>query len=168
MIRAIHHGSGYWFFYPSRIQGSKRHRIPDPDKQHWKEFKVVKGAVNIQCRTKLFRLHIFYEKTWRFLPSQRCESPVGGWKQQQQRWHFTWPWRPLRGWHVIRRGHGRRCLDSLPALSRPGTGGGKTGQGRLPGRPWSLGVLRGGRAAQGAVSLLRGSVSPSCQRSEGE
>ncbi len=22
-------------FYPSRIQGSKRHRIPDPDPQHW-------------------------------------------------------------------------------------------------------------------------------------
>ncbi len=33
------------FFYPSRIQGSKRHRIPDPDPQHWKiSFKGVEFA----------------------------------------------------------------------------------------------------------------------------
>ncbi len=34
-------GSGCWHlltFYPSRIQGSKRHRIPDPDPQHWFPF----------------------------------------------------------------------------------------------------------------------------------
>jgi hypothetical protein len=24
-----------WIFYPSRIQGLKRHRITDPDPQHW-------------------------------------------------------------------------------------------------------------------------------------
>ncbi len=32
------HGSGFWFFTlsGSRIQGSKRHWIPDPDPQHWK------------------------------------------------------------------------------------------------------------------------------------
>jgi hypothetical protein len=32
MIRVIHPGSGsrILIFYPSRIQGSKRHRIPDP------------------------------------------------------------------------------------------------------------------------------------------
>ncbi len=36
MIRDAHPGSGSWFFTlpGSRIQGSKRHRIPDPDPQH--------------------------------------------------------------------------------------------------------------------------------------
>jgi hypothetical protein len=34
MIRNIHPGSG--FFHPrSQIQGSIKHRIPDPDPQHW-------------------------------------------------------------------------------------------------------------------------------------
>ncbi len=28
-------------FYPSRIQGSKRHRIPDPDPQHWNVPDIV-------------------------------------------------------------------------------------------------------------------------------
>ncbi len=27
-------------FYPSRIQGSKRHRIPDPDPQHWLRWQL--------------------------------------------------------------------------------------------------------------------------------
>ncbi len=38
MLWVVHPGSGSWFFtYPgSRIQGSERHRIPDPDPQHWK------------------------------------------------------------------------------------------------------------------------------------
>ncbi len=37
MIRVVYPGSGYRIriFYPSRIQGSKRHRIPDPDTQQW-------------------------------------------------------------------------------------------------------------------------------------
>jgi hypothetical protein len=35
MIRVVHPGSGLLSFYPSRIQGSKRHRIPDPDPKHW-------------------------------------------------------------------------------------------------------------------------------------
>ncbi len=37
MIRVVHPGSRIRIltFYPSRIQGSKRHRIPDPDPQHW-------------------------------------------------------------------------------------------------------------------------------------
>jgi hypothetical protein len=30
MIRDVHPGIGILVFYPSRIQGSKRHRIPDP------------------------------------------------------------------------------------------------------------------------------------------
>jgi hypothetical protein len=36
MIRVVHPGSRIRMltFYPSRIQGSKRHRIPDPDPQH--------------------------------------------------------------------------------------------------------------------------------------
>ncbi len=36
MIRDVHPGSGSWFITNpvSRIQGSKRHRIPDPDQQH--------------------------------------------------------------------------------------------------------------------------------------
>ncbi len=36
MVRVVHPGSGSWFFtHPgSWIQGSKRHRIPDPDPQH--------------------------------------------------------------------------------------------------------------------------------------
>ncbi len=31
-------------FYPSRIQGSKRHRIPDPDPQHWRNGSTGKKA----------------------------------------------------------------------------------------------------------------------------
>jgi len=34
MIRVVHPRSGSWYFYPSRIQRSKRHRIPNPDQQH--------------------------------------------------------------------------------------------------------------------------------------
>jgi hypothetical protein len=36
MIRVVHPGSGCWLstLPGSRIQGSKRHRIPDPDPQH--------------------------------------------------------------------------------------------------------------------------------------
>jgi hypothetical protein len=33
--RVVYPGSGILIFYPSRIQVSKRHRIPDPDSQHW-------------------------------------------------------------------------------------------------------------------------------------
>jgi hypothetical protein len=39
MIRVVHLGSGspirILILYSSRIPGSKRHRIPDPDPQHW-------------------------------------------------------------------------------------------------------------------------------------
>ncbi len=39
MIQVVHQGSGSgsWFltYTVYRIQGSKRHRIPDPDPQHW-------------------------------------------------------------------------------------------------------------------------------------
>ncbi len=35
-------------FYPSRIPGSKRHRIPDPDPQHWfLEYKLRIGFCNL-------------------------------------------------------------------------------------------------------------------------
>jgi hypothetical protein len=38
MIRIVHYpGTGSRYFYPSRIQGSKRPRIPDPDPEHWKK-----------------------------------------------------------------------------------------------------------------------------------
>jgi hypothetical protein len=42
MILVVHPGSGsrILIFYTSRIQGSKRHRIPDPDPQLWL-FKVI-------------------------------------------------------------------------------------------------------------------------------
>ncbi len=37
MIRVVHSGCRIriLIFYPSQIQGSRRHRIPDPDPQHW-------------------------------------------------------------------------------------------------------------------------------------
>ncbi len=39
MIRVVHPASciRILIFYPSRIQGSKRHRIPDLDPQHWEK-----------------------------------------------------------------------------------------------------------------------------------
>jgi hypothetical protein len=34
-----------FFSYPgSRIQGSKKHRIPDPDPQHWKKYMYMVGT----------------------------------------------------------------------------------------------------------------------------
>jgi hypothetical protein len=38
-------------YFGSRIQGSKRHRIPDPDPQHWSARNVVKN------KPKLFKLY---------------------------------------------------------------------------------------------------------------
>jgi hypothetical protein len=35
MIRVVHPGSGLFTHPGSQIQGSKRHRIPNPDPQHW-------------------------------------------------------------------------------------------------------------------------------------
>ncbi len=35
-------------FYPSRIQGSKRHRIPDPDPQHFQELNFRKIFTHFQ------------------------------------------------------------------------------------------------------------------------
>jgi hypothetical protein len=32
-------------FYPSRIKGSKRHRLPDPDPQHWYSFSCMRPGV---------------------------------------------------------------------------------------------------------------------------
>ncbi len=48
MIRDVYSGSripDQDFFIPylgSQIQGSKKHRIQDPDPQHWEEHKCVK------------------------------------------------------------------------------------------------------------------------------
>ena len=38
----------------SRIQGSKRHRIPDPDPQHWKQLKNSKTCRNASLGLDLF------------------------------------------------------------------------------------------------------------------
>ncbi len=35
MIRVVHPGSGSWFFTHPRLPGSKRHRVSDPDPQHF-------------------------------------------------------------------------------------------------------------------------------------
>ncbi len=61
MIRDIHPGSGFWFFsHPgSRIQGIKRHRIPDPDSQHWKNVWTPPA-----CAFFLF-LFILWLDSWR-------------------------------------------------------------------------------------------------------
>jgi hypothetical protein len=41
----VHPGSGsrILIFYSSRIEGSKRHRIPDPGPQHWYNYIVFKA-----------------------------------------------------------------------------------------------------------------------------
>ncbi len=46
MVRIVHPGIRILIFYPSRIQGSKRHRIrnPDPDPQHWQNGSTGKKA----------------------------------------------------------------------------------------------------------------------------
>jgi hypothetical protein len=38
MIQDVHPGSGSWFFTHPGSTGQKRHRIEDPDPQHWKIF----------------------------------------------------------------------------------------------------------------------------------
>ncbi len=59
MIRVVHPGSGSWFFtHPvSRIQGPKRHRIPDPDpfynRTYKKKFMIDNFLLN---KGYLFRL----------------------------------------------------------------------------------------------------------------
>ncbi len=60
MIRVYHPGSGSCFYPPeSRIQGSKRHRIPDP--QHW-------------------RRHVVFSCwAWYFLPIRGWSPTVGQW-----------------------------------------------------------------------------------------
>jgi hypothetical protein len=49
MIRIVHPGSGSWFFtHPgSRIQGSKRHRIPDPE--HLYSFSCMWRGILFLC-----------------------------------------------------------------------------------------------------------------------
>jgi hypothetical protein len=43
MIWVVHPGPQIRMltFYPSRLQGSKRHRIPDPDPQHCRKYKKL-------------------------------------------------------------------------------------------------------------------------------
>jgi hypothetical protein len=53
IIRYVHPGSGSWFVthLGFRIQGSKRHRIPDPDPQHW--IPVLYNTVGAQSIARL-------------------------------------------------------------------------------------------------------------------
>jgi hypothetical protein len=46
MIRVVNPGSGFHFLpiLDPRIQGSKRHRIPDPDPQHCPYYMISKGS----------------------------------------------------------------------------------------------------------------------------
>jgi hypothetical protein len=59
MIRVVLSGSRSQFliFYPSRILGSKRHRIPDPDPLHWKKLQIhLIGRVEVDFRDPLVAL----------------------------------------------------------------------------------------------------------------
>ncbi len=82
MIRDVHPGSGsrIQIFHPSRIHGSKRHRIPDP--QHWIIYDFPPHAVhrhegkksrkkvgNDLCVAKIY--------LWKRLNSRRFESGFG-------------------------------------------------------------------------------------------
>ncbi len=64
MIQVVHPGSGSWIriliftHLGSRIQGSKRHRIPDPDPQHlfqMRRFQLGDDAVDLQA---------IYDRIW--------------------------------------------------------------------------------------------------------
>ncbi len=58
MIRVVHPGSRIWMLtstHPgSRIQGSKRHRIPDPDPQH-----CMKDLI-LQCNMTFVKLYLLH------------------------------------------------------------------------------------------------------------
>jgi hypothetical protein len=67
MIQVVHPGTGSWIFTQtgSRIQGSKRHRIPDPDPKHWQEGKINGGKVPYlpilkESRQMLWCLYVKY------------------------------------------------------------------------------------------------------------
>jgi hypothetical protein len=54
-------GSEIWdpekIYSGSRIQGSKRHWIPDPDLQHWTIFLILASRLGIY--KSVFRIHMF-------------------------------------------------------------------------------------------------------------
>jgi len=60
MIRVVHPGSGCWLsIHPrSQIQGSKRHRIPDPDPQHCKNIIELLGKVHYHNPSKFQYVYI--------------------------------------------------------------------------------------------------------------
>jgi hypothetical protein len=66
MNRGVHPGSGSWFFYPSRIQGSKRHRIPDP------QFTAAQDL-------NAYRIHVGFmlaeRRVWRIKRVQKAPDP---------------------------------------------------------------------------------------------
>jgi hypothetical protein len=55
MIRVVHPGSRIRMltFYPSRIPGSRRHRIPDPDPQHWYPPELLDTDSNVTAALEL-------------------------------------------------------------------------------------------------------------------
>ncbi len=75
MIRVVHPGSGPWFFLPTpdpRSRGQKRHRIPDPDPQHYVEETQKKKNTILLCTTNLSRVQ-WLPPPWR-CPSQSTAS----------------------------------------------------------------------------------------------
>ncbi len=63
MIRVFHPGSGSWHFTHSGSRswildlGSKRHRIPDPDPQHWR-FRICSGCSGSVTGDAAFTTHL--------------------------------------------------------------------------------------------------------------
>jgi hypothetical protein len=86
MIRVVHPGSGSLLFtHPgSRIQGSKRHRIPDPDPQHCIILLSVRLNVLLSSRLSLYisplclslQVHLFLSAClYRYISSSLPVSP---------------------------------------------------------------------------------------------
>jgi hypothetical protein len=80
MIRVVHSGPGSWFFtHPgSRIQGSKRRQIPDPDPQHCRRLiqlcELQRNSVEkyqwVKCAPLPWHLHLRVRLLrWRFVCS---------------------------------------------------------------------------------------------------
>ncbi len=107
MIWVVHPRSGSWFFNQSgsRIQGSKRHRMPDPDPQHWRDIpggsEGGEGADNApiswQSKTYLVDLKEVKEQT---MPQSAD--------------------RARRTWWIWRRWRRRQCPNQLTEQDVPG------------------------------------------------
>ncbi len=81
MIRDVHPGFGSWFFTHtgSWIQGSKMHRIPDPDPQHcvpeWNP--LYTGHCKLWKKPGSFSLIVFQCRLTRILPGLRRGTHTG-------------------------------------------------------------------------------------------